>query len=332
MKQDDIEGFAEILGADTLDANGNLLVQCPFAPWTHKSGRDRTPSMSIQVNSTGHSAYHCFGCKEEGGDLDMMLFRLDDYGFDREIIRDLRKFVEVKELVGGGEALVTGNYEKKVLPVVRMSQPPPKDLVAVMDDADFAKSYAPAYDHPYIAGRGIKPETAETFDIRFDSYRDMVVLPIRWYTGELVGAKGRAVTQRGHYNYWRFPKALCLFGEHLLKGETVIVTEGEFDAMKVHQAGFNAVSVMGAKFSIEQVNKLVEFGQDVVIFFDNDEVGQEQAGRLRKALRDRDISAQIVMPPEGRDAGELSSEEIKTILAPLLTPEELVNTPLPSFW
>jgi DNA primase len=107
------------------------------------------------------------------------------------------------------------------------------------------------------------------------------------------------------------------FGEHLLRDEPVVVCEGPFDAINVRQAGFNAVAVMGAKYSPEQKNKLVQFGQPVTIFFDNDETGTTQADLLYYELKEAGIEVRYIVPPDPeRDAGDYSSEELQKLLAP----------------
>ena len=66
MRVYDIEKLAEILKCEHEEAGINVLVQCPFAEWTHEKGTDMTPSMSIKINDRGSSPYFCHGCGESG--------------------------------------------------------------------------------------------------------------------------------------------------------------------------------------------------------------------------------------------------------------------------
>src|SRR5438876_12074066 len=108
--------------------------------------------------------------------------------------------------------------------------------------------------HPYLKSRGIAPETAEVFGVGFFSGQGplvgRVVIPIHNAVGQLVGYAGRAVGSLTDPKYITVPSDFRpdreLFNLHRTtaaakksRSGVVVVVEGFFDCMRVHQAGFH---------------------------------------------------------------------------------------------
>ena len=113
--------------------------------------------------------------------------------------------------------------------------------------------------HPYLNERGLTEETAKTFGVGFfsgkGSMHDRIVIPIHNSKGELVAYAGRSID--GSEPRYKFPagfhKSLELFNLHRVRGEvSVVLVEGFFDCMKVTQAGFPCVALMGSTMSKAQ--------------------------------------------------------------------------------
>jgi DNA primase len=109
--------------------------------------------------------------------------------------------------------------------------------------------------HPYLNARGIDTCTAAEFGVGFYAgpglFHRRLVIPIRDERGELVGYCGRALdgSEPRYLFPSRFPKSEMLFNLHraVAVGEpSVVVVEGFFDCLKVHQAGIRSVvALMG---------------------------------------------------------------------------------------
>ncbi len=121
------------------------------------------------------------------------------------------------------------------------------------------------HTHPYLTERGVTEETAQTFGVGFfsgkGSMHDRIVIPIHNAKGELVAYAGRSID--GSEPRYKFPagfhKSLELFNLHRVKGElSVVLVEGFFDCMKVTQAGFPCVALMGSTMSKAQEELLGE--------------------------------------------------------------------------
>jgi hypothetical protein len=103
--------------------------------------------------------------------------------------------------------------------------------------------------------------------------------PIHNNRGELIAYAGRAIN--GEEPKYRLPagfrKSLVLFNLHraLATGSrNVIVVEGFFDTLAVHQAGYPAVvGLMGSTLSRYQADLLATHFDRVVLMLDGDEAG-----------------------------------------------------------
>src|SRR5262249_26294899 len=136
--------------------------------------------------------------------------------------------------------------------------------------------------HPYLRSRGIQEETARHFGVGFfpgrGSMQGRVVIPILNAHGELVAYAGRAIdnSEPKYKLPPGFRKSSELFNLHRAFGnaEWVILVEGFFDAMKVHQAGFpEVIAIMGCSLSDAQEELLRPF-KSIILFLDGDAAGR----------------------------------------------------------
>jgi DNA primase len=180
--------------------------------------------------------------------------------------------------------------------------------------------------HPYLAKRGLTYETAAYFGVGFfsgkGSMSGRVVIPIHDTQGELVAYAGRAIggAQPRYKLPANFQKSHVVFNLHRAqasKNPSVVVVEGFFDCLKVHQAGFNSVvALMGSSLSDTQA-KLLEANFDrVVLMLDGDEAGRAACREIAPRLATR-LWVRITAVPPARQPDQLSSCEIIRILGTL---------------
>jgi len=177
--------------------------------------------------------------------------------------------------------------------------------------------------HPYLSQRGIDGQTAECFQAGFYGGVGMmhkrVVIAIHNQRGQLVAYVGRAID--GREPRYKFPpgfqKSLELFNLHRAlrsKSPQVIVVEGFFDCMRVHQAGFpSVVALMGASLSRAQLQLLLDHFEQVVLMLDGDETGR-RASRLIAAQPGRQMTLRVVEVPKGQQPDQLTAMEIHRLL------------------
>jgi DNA primase len=186
-------------------------------------------------------------------------------------------------------------------------------------------------EHPYLAQRGIDLTTAAEFGVGL--YRGpglmsgRIVIPIRNRQGELVAYAGRGLDgRRPKYKLPAgFRKALEIFNLHraVATGDkTVIVVEGYFDCMRVHQAGFPwVVALMGSSLSAAQESALLQHFERIVLMMDGDAAGRVASEVIATRLLGW-RSLQVVRVPEGSQPDQLSCSTIRQLLAVLGCPNE----------
>jgi DNA primase len=186
-------------------------------------------------------------------------------------------------------------------------------------------------NHPYLVQRGIHPATAAEFGVGFypgpGLMSGRIVIPIRNLHGQLVAYAGRALDERPPK--YKLPpgfrKALEMFNLHravAAVGNTVIVVEGYFDCMRVHQAGFPcAVALMGSSLSAAQESGLLHHFARVVLMLDGDVAGRAASEVIVTRLSSRN-SVQVVRVPDGSQPDQLSSSTIRQLLIMAGCPNE----------
>jgi 5S rRNA maturation endonuclease (ribonuclease M5) len=177
--------------------------------------------------------------------------------------------------------------------------------------------------HPYLQQRGILPATARLFGVGM--YRGTgflagrCVVPIHDENSRLIAYAGRAV--HGELPKYRFPagfrKSHVLFNLDRARqtgGRNVIVVEGFFDALKVHQAGHAVVALMGTSFSQRQSDLLAGYFPRVTLMLDGDPPGRRAADVIAQFLLAKMTVDKVELPP-GVQPDQLSSTEINSLLA-----------------
>jgi DNA primase len=177
--------------------------------------------------------------------------------------------------------------------------------------------------HPYLSQRGIDRQTAEGFQVGLYSgpglLHGRVVIPIHNPRGQLVGYAGRA-TDRTEPRY-KFPagfqKSPVLFNLHraVRSGcRQVVVVEGFFDCLRVHQAGYpTVVALMGTGLSEAQQKLLLDHFEEVVLMLDGDEAGRRAARRIVAQLGSQ-VCVYRAEVPEGSQPDQLSPTQIRALL------------------
>jgi twinkle protein len=146
-------------------------------------------------------------------------------------------------------------------------------------------SQAPAVSLPgevqALRSRGLTAETCRKFGVRLDVAGKRIILPYHDASGRLVAYKSK-YQDKSHPVTGTLPGTL--FGQHLFGGgKSIVITEGELDALAVWQARPNwpVVSVpLGAKSAKKAIQANLKYllnFEEIILFFDNDEPGQQAA-------------------------------------------------------
>jgi len=160
----------------------------------------------------------------------------------------------------------------------------------------------------------------------YDRFRDRVMVPIADGQGRVVGFGGRTLGD-DEPKYLNSPESPVFAKGHILFAldkarngmatqDRVVVVEGYFDAIALHQAGITeAVATMGIALGETQIRQLARYtpSKRVILNFDADRAGTEAAERaiagFAQAAYDGTIHLQVLSLPAGKDADEFLKEQ-----------------------
>ncbi len=181
----------------------------------------------------------------------------------------------------------------------------------------------------YLINRNFDPEVLHnTWGIMgtgpIGQYKFRIIAPI-FYAGRLVSYQGRDITEKSNLKYKACPEKLelihhkdILYGLDEVKGDSIIVVEGIFDAWRM---GRGAVATYGIGFTNKQVVILNQF-KNRFIMYDRREINPqagEQAEKLERLLIcDGTKHTEIIELDEADDPGSLTQEQADQIKRELL--------------
>src|ERR1035438_5915484 len=97
-------------------------------------------------------------------------------------------------------------------------------------------------------------------------------------------------------------------------GDQVIVVEGFFDCMRVHQAGFaGVVALMGARLSASQQELLTGRFSKIVLLLDGDATGRAATAQIAGSLAPTGSVTALLLPP-GLQPDEMTADQIRQVL------------------
>jgi DNA primase len=184
-------------------------------------------------------------------------------------------------------------------------------------------------EHPYLAERGLTPETIAGFGIGYCAKGMMVeriAIPIKNPNGDVVAYAGRwpgePAEDTAKYKLPQgFRKSLELFNiDRAIKAPSeipLVIVEGFFDCMKLHQHGCQkVVALMGSTMSDAQedlIRKCTNHKSHVIVALDEDEAGR--LGRENIAVRlAKFFFVKIhTFDEEGQQPENLNAAEVATL-------------------
>lgn len=170
----------------------------------------------------------------------------------------------------------------------------------------------------HLRGLGISPELAEQAGLASRSERGTVIdflrgrltLPIHDGRGRLVAFGGRILGD-GQPKYMNtretplFHKGETLFGFHRAKGalkEGVLVVEGYFDVLQLHQVGIHqAVAPLGTALTEEHLRLVGRFTKRLALCFDGDAAGRRAMEKSLRLALPLGFDVRLLELPQGED-------------------------------
>lgn len=299
-----IKSVIQGLGIELVGETSNdFLAYCPFHSNRHTS--------SFSISKT-KGAYICFNpsCGETGtmNDLVKNILNKNEY-------QSLR-YIESKQ----SESF--SNFDESLK---EMLEDKPDFIEFPQETLDrlHADLHGNKNARDYLYSRGINDESIDYFKLGYSNPLGMVITPVHSPSGVPVGLVGRSISDKRFKNSNNLPRSKTMFNIHRAKkiGDRVIVVESNFDAIRVHQAGFpNVVATLGGHISGENLSLLNRYFNTVIIMTDADQAGRDLGSAIAHKLNNKNIlwashSYGRIYPEGIKDAGDMSDEDIKLCIS-----------------
>lgn len=315
---------------------GRLWGLCPF----HE---EKTPSFSV-VDEQGF--YYCFSCKKGGSMFDFIM-EMEKVSF-AESVRMLarRANVEIEEESEGDrinrdlKETLWELYEKisNSFHYLLVSSPQGAEARAYLKRRGVAREmwerfnlgYAPSdgswlyqflqkhhYSDSLLADSGLFSRKNE----RYPLFVDRLMFPIRNWQAQTIAFGGRDLSNTSKAKYINTPETVIyskkynLFAMHealstLKGGGDLILCEGNFDVVALHQAGFTgAVAPLGTSFTIEQAKLVRRYTDEMKILFDSDSAGQNAVKKTVVVAQGEGIATTVLSLGSSKDPADLLQSE-----------------------
>lgn len=238
-----VEAVLAHAGVDVVsDTNTHWLAYCPF--------HTNTDSPAFAVDKT-KGLYHCFSpfCHNSGSLSDLL-----------QKVKGLNYFQAQRIILKNKNAHSTPLSER----LDAIMNTPPEFTEFSQDVLDKMKRDFPgSIAEEYMKSRGFDDDTLDYFDVGYSKKKGLVIVPMHDPKGMPIGLIGRTPshTEKRFKNSVNLPKSKTAWNFHRAKkhGETVIICEASYDAMRIHQAGYpNVIALLGGhitQFHVDQINK-----------------------------------------------------------------------------
>ena len=151
----------------------------------------------------------------------------------------------------------------------------------------------------------------------YDTFINRIMIPIHNLKGEVVGFTGRIYNGEDNTAKYLntketelFKKGNILFNYHnarkyIKETGTIIIVEGNMDAIKMSAKGFkNVVALMGVFLSKTQINIIKRLNAKVILMLDNDNAGANSTIKNGNILLDEKIDTYVVRLSGAKDPDE----------------------------
>lgn len=294
---------------DLKRSKDELRGPCPI----HQGDGSRAFHANLVKNN-----FQCFSCKARGNVLDFVA------AMEKCSVRDAALKLAGWFGIEGG-ATPAGETKKETAP----AQPATVQAETMPAIINPVLSFQLKINgnHPYGQSRGLTQETLEHFGaglcISKGMFAGRYVLGLHNERGELVGYAGRSIddseprylfpsSDKGFY------KRYVLFNLHRVLRDfagtsAVVVVEGFFSAMLIHQLGFPCVSLCGSVLTDEQRLLLARYFNAVFFLLDGDDAGRNGAGEAAAKLV-QNCFVKITLLSDATQPDTIPRDELLTIL------------------
>lgn len=281
--------------ADIREIGDSISVPCPF----HKDGLERHNSCTIYCGDGDlpQGSFHCFTCSESGS-----FAKFVGACFDRD-----KTF---------GEEWLLENYSYNLLqktvdlPLIDLDKKEEKKYLS-----DSVLNQFSDY-HPYMTKRKLTEDIIKKFEIKYDPLTKSIVFPVRDINGKISFLTRRSTEGRKFIIDKGADKSVIYLLYNIIKEniKTVVVCEGQINALTSWLYGYPAIALLGAGTSEDQIRVLNNTDiKHYILCYDGDPAGRKGASRFKQFIR-KDVFVDDIIMPEGKDINDLSKEEFTDLV------------------
>ena len=314
-----------------------LWAKCPF----HGGGNERTESFKIDID---RGTYYCFGCHASGSMFNFIMemehmtfpeaveYLAEKAGVQLEV--DNNPYEKKKR---NDKQILNELYDRltKTFRYMLLEHPQGQKARDYLEKRNvtrewidrFQLGYAPAdprFLYNFLAKHGYSAEILGESGLfskkntRWPMFCDRLMFPVRNVRGQVIAYSGRDLSGREDSpKYINSPDTLIynkkanLFGiyesldELKKKDSSIILCEGNFDVIAMHQAGLTwSVASLGTSFTEEQAALIERYTKKVHLLFDSDAAGQQSTDRVIDILQKRGFDIRVHRLTQFKDASE----------------------------
>lgn len=287
--------------------SGEYLGLCPF----HS---EKTPSLTVNDSKR---FYHCFGCGTHGDVIKFMsqisgtsykdaaLKLAGDNAIPIPVMnnREKAEYDRVGELIRILK-IATGFFEAKLNPEILkylrsrgISESKVRDFQIgfAPKDAELLRLFeSQSINTKMLEAAGLVSRNKDNGNV-YPFFRNRIIFPIGDIYGRIIGFGGRVVGD-ALPKYLNSPETVLfkkneiLYGEHkalpaIRKNKYAILVEGYMDAISLNAAGFSqTVATLGTAVTLNQIRKLWNITDEIVMCLDGDEAGRRAALKTVKTV------------------------------------------------
>jgi DNA primase len=333
--------IAEVIGRHVrlTRKGGSYVGLCPFH-------QEKTPSFNVV---TAKGIYHCFGCNAGGDVFRFMMqieglsfieavkelaeragIIIEEQEISPTEMQAIQRRKTLYDLLEATTAFFESVLWTRQEGVQARSYLADRDLTK--DQITVARlGFAPSgwtslLDH--LHAEGFHPELIAEAGLarprkqgngHYDTFRDRLMIPIRDDRNRVIAFGGRLLEGEGP-KYINSPETKLYQKSHTLYGfnaartsiqklDRVIVVEGYFDVLSMHQGGFTeTIATCGTALTKEHLNKIRRMTRNVILLLDSDEAGKRAAERSLGMLLEAGLLPWRLELPDAKDPDELIRE------------------------
>jgi DNA primase len=327
----------------TLKKTGkNYKGLCPF----HS---EKTPSFMVNEEK---QIFHCFGCGE-GGDVFAFLMKAGHFSFPEAVEELAKRYgvrlpsrelsaIQKKEMTKR-EAFfqvnqIASEYFYDLLTKRREGEEGRRYLSRRGISQEVIAEHRLGYSTErwdglvqFLQEKKVSLELAWELGLVFskkregwyDAFRGRILFPIFDLHQRIVGFGGRVIGE-GQPKYLNSPessiyhKGEVLYGLQVAKGhaaekDCVIIVEGYFDLLTLHQYGLkHSVATLGTALTTQHIRILKRYTKNLITLFDADQAGVQATLRSLPLFLEEETTGKTVVLPKGEDPdGFLRKENLE---------------------